>query len=462
MTASTVDSQRRSAGGDPPPGAPAVAVRRGLRVLQVAVACHPETSMETRIGWRRAVHAARRGHDVTVLHGRPGCQPLLIGEAERLGLSANLRFVPVGRGAIGELLSRHSLTYYAGYRRWHADAYRVARQLHAQRPFDLVHQTTYCGFREPGDAWRLGVPFVWGPVGGTQNFPTAYLSQLAPGEALFEISRNVVNGIQLRLCPRVRAATREAAVLVAATRRAADDLEAAQGRRPPVRLETAIDHPIAPPREPRAEGEPFRILWAGRMRAWKTLPLLLRALPLLPASVDWRLSVLGVGSSERGWRRLADRLGIGDRVEWLGWPAYRQTLPHYAAADALAFTSMRDTSGTGLLEALAAGTPIVGVDHQGAADIMTPDCALPIPVGRPSQTVHGFSRALTLLATDPVLWRRLSRGALRRAEEYTATREAEALLRWYDLAVEGRSPARSSSGPSRPVATRPRTAAARA
>lgn len=444
-----------------PEGSPAPLVQRAenpptgdtLRVLQVAFACHPQESMETRIGWNRAVHAARR-HGVTVLHGNPDHAETLAAAAAELGLSDRLRFIAVERCWMSKLYNRTATTYYLGYRAWHACALKISRALHADEPFDLVHQTTFCGFREPGEGWRLAAPFVWGPVGGTQSFPTAYLGQLGPRSAWIEVCRNAINAWQLRFSRRVRRATRAASVLVAATQKAADDIQRTSGRRVPVQLETGLVEPAGPPREPRRADAPFKILWSGRLRAWKTLPLLLKALPLLPTDVDWRLRVLGVGACEKEWKRLANRLGLADRIEWVGWPEYDQTLPHYRWADAFAFTSMRDTSGTGLLEALAAGTPIVGVDHQGAADIMTPRCALPVPVGRPRDTINGFATSLTTLARDPKLWRQLSDGARSEAEGHTWESQAETLLQWYGEAIK-QAPAlavsRAESVPATPL-----------
>ncbi|QDT68390.1 D-inositol 3-phosphate glycosyltransferase [Planctomycetes bacterium MalM25] len=402
-------------------------------VLQIAYACHPEQSMETRIGWRRALAAATR-HEVTVLHGGPEHSELLAEATEKHGLSDRLRFVAVEPGPLGGLLNQSATTFYLSYRLWHRTALQTAKRLHAERAFDLVHQTTFCGFREPGHGWKLGAPFVWGPIGGTQAYPLAYLGQMGPRCAWIELCRNAINWWQLRLGRRVRRAAREAEVVVAATQQAARDIRPLRGADMPVQLETALDTPILEPKPPRSASEPFKILWAGRLRSWKTLPLLLKALPLLPADVDWRLRVLGVGSSERAWRRVAERLGVADRIEWLGWPEYRETLPHYREADAFAFTSMRDTSGTGLLEALAAGTPIVGVDHQGAADIMTTQCATPVPVGRPQDTIRGFATAITRLARDPDEWRRLSEGARARAESYRWDDQTSLLLDWYDQA----------------------------
>lgn len=434
----TRQSTRRAKGAKHSTGGFGESRQAPKRVLQVSYACDPDRSMESRIGWRRAVQAAE-SYDVTVLYGDGPDPEALDRRAASLGLRHAPRFIRVSRGPWGRQLNRFATTFYLGYRLWHRRAFSVASDIQAERPFDLAHQVTFCGYREPSDAWRLDCPFVWGPVGGTQSFPPRHLGQLGLRDAWIELCRNTINWWQIRFSRRVRCAANRAAVLVAATRRGRNDLRRTLGVNAEVHLETAIELSSPPPRRELPTDEPFRLLWSGRLRAWKALPLLLRALAELPKETDYRLRVLGEGPCEQRWRRLADRLGVAERVEWAGWPGYDEQLAHYRWAHAFAFTSMRDTSGTGLLEALAAGTPIIGVDHQGAADIMTPDCAIPVPVGSPSQTIDGFAEAIAALATDPDRWSSLSIGAIRRAGDYTWESRGEALLSWYQRAVAARA-----------------------
>jgi glycosyltransferase involved in cell wall biosynthesis len=178
------------------------------------------------------------------------------------------------------------------------------------------------------------------------------------------------------------------------------------------------------------------------LRSWKALPLLLRALAELPDDCRYTLRVMGQGNCRNRWARLAARLGIDSHLEWVGWPEYRQQLHHYEWADAFAFTSLRDTSGTGLLEALAAGTPIIGLDHHGAADIMTPACAVTVPVGRPRAAIEGISQAIRQLASDETLRSALSEGAIARAQEFLWQRQWEETREIYKSALAS-SPARA-------------------
>lgn len=106
-------------------------------------------------------------------------------------------------------------------------------------------------------------------------------------------------------------------------------------------------------------------------------------------------------------------------------------MAHYQWADVFAFTSLRDTSGTGLLESLAAGVPIIGLDHQGAADMITDNCGVKISVGSPTKSIEEFSIALTRLSRDKTELHRLGIGATARAKNYQWAQYLDPMLKIY-------------------------------
>ena len=217
---------------------------------------------------------------------------------------------------------------------------------------------------------------------------------------------------------RVRRAARGSAVVLSATATAKQHLQEFIGVDSIQHLETGLDCQVSSPRTARDATEPLRVLWAGRLRPWKCFPLLAKAVAELPDARRVQVRVLGTGPCKSPWIRLTERLGIADRFDWIEWPAYQDTLQHYAWADVFAFTSLRDTSGTGLLESLAAGAPVLGVDHQGAADIMTEHCAIPLPVSSPGETIRHLAQAMVELDDDRNRLLRLSHGAQQRAADF--------------------------------------------
>jgi glycosyltransferase involved in cell wall biosynthesis len=393
------------------------------RLLIVACSCDPDITMEDRNGWHRAIQAAE-DFDVTVLT-IPSVNTERLYRAVPNHLQGRIEFLGVPLPAYQAKRLECDKFFYLGYRAWLVAGKKLAEKLHKERPFAITHLVSLCSYREAGYFWQIDCPFILGPVGGSSGFPVRYLGLIGFRSAAFEIARNFLNSYQLNLSGRVRQAIKSSAIVIAANRSTQRDLmKMVKGLTVPVELEAGLDYAISPPKPVRDIKTPLKILWSGRLRAWKALPLLLHALAKMPKDVPVQLRVVGDGVELTAWRRLAERLGLTDHVEWISRPPYRDSLEYYRWADVFCFTSLRDTSGTGLLEALAAGTPIIGMNHQGAADIMTDDCAMKISVDSPRKSISEITAALVLLARDPSRLKKMSDAALREAQAHLWPRKA--------------------------------------
>ena len=69
--------------------------------------------------------------------------------------------------------------------------------------------------------------------------------------------------------------------------------------------------------------------------------------------------------------------------------------------------------------AMAAGLPVICLDHQGAADIVTAESGMKVPVTTPAQVVQGLADAIEVLARDVNRRQQLSQGAWERAQLHT-------------------------------------------
>ncbi|MCA9223499.1 MAG: glycosyltransferase family 4 protein [Planctomycetales bacterium] len=404
---------------------------RLARLLLSAYACSPARGSEHAVGWNRALQAARRC-ETTVLcddHSRDEVETF----AARYGWPERLRIVWLSRLAWEPKLFRLPAGYYWYLRRWQRRALSVARQLHVERPFDLVHHANYCGFREPGHLWRLDVPFVWGPVGGTQSFPQSFARFVDRRGAIREAIRGVVNSAQLRYSPRVRQASRRAATVLAANSTGQRDLWNAHRLRADWQLETGLSQLAECPPTPRRSDEPLRILWSGNLETWKAPQILFAALARVQRRVpnSFRLTMLGQGRLREDLERLAERGGFAQHVQWLGQIPYAEALGKYRESHVLAFTSLRDTSGNVVLEAMAAGVPIVCFDLHGARDMVTDDCGVKISIERPASALEDWAAAIEKLFNDEPLRLRLAAGACERAAYFLWDRQGERMAAVY-------------------------------
>ena len=411
------------------------------RLLLMAYECMPNRGSEAYVGWGRVLQAAREFELDVIVSGESfaAIQEYLKTNA----LSGKVQFHTPQEDLPYRLLKRIPRLFaynYVAYHHWQRLAFRLAKKLHRKLPFALVHQVNVCTFREPGYTWRLGIPYVWGPMGGTQNFPTPFLSGLETGERLKEYARNLSNWISLRTKRRVKAAAHQAAVVLAANSTNQRDLQSVFGRPVELLLETGIFGVQPPdPQKFRRPG-PLRLLWSGEFTTRKALPLLIEALARFDGELDFELRVLGKGPREKQWKRLARQLGLADRIHFVGHLPLDQALALYSWAHLFVFTSLRDTSGNVVLEALSNGIPVICFDHQGVGDIVTPSCGVKIPVTDPYEAVPALMKAVQSMAQDRGMMLHLSSGACARAREYLWTKNGDRVNSIYWSLVGARQP----------------------
>ncbi|BEL92087.1 glycosyltransferase family 4 protein [Serratia marcescens] len=88
------------------------------------------------------------------------------------------------------------------------------------------------------------------------------------------------------------------------------------------------------------------------------------------AVTDSHLLVVGKDKAEKRYRALAQSLGCGDRVHFMG--VQKQTLPFYQAADALLLPTLYDPFPNVILEAMSCGLPVITSTTCGGAEFITP------------------------------------------------------------------------------------------
>ncbi len=407
---------------------------RRARVLQLAYACSPWRGSEPGVGWHRAVEAAKYS-DIWVICEGVEFEHQVLGHLRDIGMIPGLHFRFVRKTRFEQFLAKIPGMYYIAYRLWHRRAFQVAKSLHEEVNFDLVHQVNLCGYREPGKLGQMQLPFIWGPIGGTQNHPWMAIGQAGLRGGIQESIRSIANSLQLRFSRRVRRAATSADLLLVANSTNQSDFERILGKNVPVLCETGSPAVSADairdrPRKTDVD-QRLRLLWAGNLHAFKALPLLLQAISKLPESSRVQLRIVGDGPQHQRWRRMANRLGISHQIEWIGRVRDLEMQTHYTWADVFVFTSLRDTSGNVIFEALASGVPVLAADHQGVGDIVTAECGIKVSLGTPADMATQYRNAIVALATDKTRLERLSAGALRRAAEYAWPEQGERMRDYY-------------------------------
>ena len=150
------------------------------------------------------------------------------------------------------------------------------------------------------------------------------------------------------------------------------------------------------------------LLFVGRLRYYKGLDWLIRALPQIPA----RLAVAGIGPMEAEWRALAAEVGVADRIAWLGETSDADLPVLYHLADLFVLPASHPSEAFGLVqvEAMAAGVPSICTELGTGTSYVNREGV----TGRvvPPRDPQALAEAINSLLTDPA--RRAALGAAAR------------------------------------------------
>ncbi len=175
------------------------------------------------------------------------------------------------------------------------------------------------------------------------------------------------------------------------------------------------------------------LLYMGRVAREKSLDFLLEAVARARRDDPrLRLVLVGDGPERPALQARALELGLEGHAAFLGYRP-RASLRHYlAAATAFVFTSQTETQGLVLLEAQAAGVPVLAVRASGTTEAVLPERSGFLV--EPGDT-GVFAAAMVRLVGDEALLRRLSDGAREQAERFSVEAMSVRMLEVYQQAL---------------------------
>ncbi|MBD5786525.1 glycosyltransferase [Cellulosimicrobium terreum] len=340
--------------------------RARLRVLVSAYACGPGDEPEAAAGWAFAT-AAATDHDVVVVTRRRFEGAVTAALAADPELARHLRVVHLECHPTLLAAKRGRLGIYWYYVLWQRELRRLAARLHHEQPFDVVHHVTFANDWLPcGLVGATDAPLVWGPVGGASASPLRLARWLGVRGTLTEIARESATRPVRRLWG--DAAARAASVVVAQNDDVAHRFRSA--RHVVVEANASLapeDVDLVQDAASVASGSSTgrrRAVYVGRLISLKGVRIAVAAMSDT-ALADWDLDIYGEGYERSSLERQVHRLGLTDRVRFLGHRPRTEVLSALAHADALVFPSMHDQAGWVAAEASALGCPVVCLPFGG-------------------------------------------------------------------------------------------------
>jgi glycosyltransferase involved in cell wall biosynthesis len=394
-----------------------------MKILISAIACQPYGGSEGLLGWLSCQALASLG-ELWILVSAEGRHDIEQARANGI-VPQNMHFIFVGKAKPypeNRLLAR--LESWRRYWVFSREILPIARELHEREHFDLVHHVTYSSYRVGNPLWRLGVPFIWGPISGTEVFPLWRFGHiLSPSAKLFELAR-IVSGVVSRFSSGVRLCARNAFHIFAAHGEAVELLSKLRGTSEGISVLSYFSFsPEDMASIPRAAfkdrpDEPLKILAGGHLEGRKGLAIALEGLAIAKKmGTRFSFIITSSGPEHQHLQELSKRLGIEGDVS-IGHRLSREDyLKELQDTDLYLLPSLREGGGLTMMEAMLAGCVPIVARCGGPGTAVTDECGVRVPVISPRQMAEEIAEAVVRFDQDRTLLQQMGTAAIRRIRE---------------------------------------------
>jgi glycosyltransferase involved in cell wall biosynthesis len=150
----------------------------------------------------------------------------------------------------------------------------------------------------------------------------------------------------------------------------------------------------------RHEGVNDRFMTSGRLVPHKGVHLSIEALQYVTQPI--RFDIYGDGAYRATLEALVERLGVGDKVRFMGWmESHDALIARMAEYRGYVVPSLAEANGIVVQEAMMAGLPVICLKWGGPAMLADQDSGILIEPGSREQVVRAIAAAMDRLAADP-------------------------------------------------------------
>ncbi len=173
---------------------------------------------------------------------------------------------------------------------------------------------------------------------------------------------------------------------------------------------------------------------ATRLGKEKNIEFLIRAVEYLKTkkNIAVRLIIAGDGPEKETLQRQVKLLGLEHEISFPGFLTHAELFTLYRISTAFVISSLTETLGLAVIEAMALGLPVVGVKATGVDEIMIRNQGGFMT----RENVLEFSQAIEKLILDPDLYQKKKKEALKRAQDFSIENTSRQLLFFYRTAIQ--------------------------
>ncbi|MGB8452866.1 MAG: glycosyltransferase [Anaerocolumna sp.] len=176
-------------------------------------------------------------------------------------------------------------------------------------------------------------------------------------------------------------------------------------------------------------GKKYLFCTVSRLEKEKNIEFIFEGLKLLKEKRGdcFRILVIGEGSLKGELKARVTELGLLENIIFCGLIPHGELPDYYHASDLFLFASRSETQGIVLLEAMAAGLPVIAVNGSGVSDV--------VKDGRngfmTDMDINIWEERLEWVLNKKFLWEKMKQEAVKSAKQYLAVQVAQNVEQYY-------------------------------
>lgn len=403
-----------------------------ISILINAYACSPNMGSEPGMAWNWCINLAQHCDLHIITEGEFRDKIEMILPTIPQGRNMHFYYNPVSDEIRRMCWNQGDWRFYKYYKEWQWKTYLLAKDICQKTHIDILHQLNMIGFREPGYLWKIpNIPFVWGPIGGLKQFPTAYLKGCGLKMQLFNRIKNIINIAQIKYDRRINKAFNRADLLISSIPDSYKAIKKYKGLESIIIPETGC-FDTQKNIIKNFNDESLHIMWVGKFDFRKQLSLALHALKEThnPA---FHLDIYGSGNEIQilEAHNLAKSLNIEQLVTWHGNQPNNIVMEAMRKAHIFLFTSISEDTSTVVLEAVSNQLPVICFDTCGMGYVINEEIGKKITLTNPKQSINDFAKELNKLEGNRDLLIEMAKNCKKRQQELSWDKKAQQMVRLY-------------------------------
>lgn len=372
-----------------------------VKLLVSAYACRPCTGSEPAVGWNWVLEYAKLCELVVLTNytNKPYIEKYL--EKNESDLK-NVRFIYVKPKMKVRLWYREwkrmERPYYFF---WQHSALKEAKKLCKEEQFDFVQHITYVSCVLPTYMYKLGIPFIYGPVAGGEMVPSIIKYPFGVKERIIEKIRMclqilIKNSFHLKQC------CKHAQLIIAVTSESKEMIPKQYQKKVVILQAIGLNKRAIIVKEKETQNNIPQFLMAGRMLSWKGLSIGIEAfVKALQHGTKAELTVLGTGDKKmkENLKKIAGNY-CNKEIRFIESIDYDKMLEFYDKFDVLINCSLRDSGCLVVMEAMGRGLPIICINTGGPKVNTNSGGAIRIEPEKYNILCGKVAESITLLAND--------------------------------------------------------------